>query len=345
MSEQSPDQASSVDSANASNPSLHLTHIGPSLIAGREALGLSVDDVSNRLRLSPRQIHALESDDFIILPEAVISRGFIRNYARLLSIDPAPLLHIYNQYVPVQDNQAIAIPSANIVISGEANRPWRAYAWVAALVVLLLGGWIAYMDYFSKKLPAGTAAPSNHEVLMDIEPGSVSAAPAGDSAVTQPATSSSEQSAEMSSAQSAQPQAAQLPEAQLPTTSIAPATTAQLADATTPVVAAPVPVAAPAANTQPANTPPVNPGTASGAQASAQLKFTATEATWVSIYDASGQQIANKTISANSSDVITGKPPFKIVVGNIKGTTLEYNNKPVDLALYSKVNVARLTLE
>ena len=339
MSEQSPDQASSVDSATVSNPSAHLTHIGPSLIGGREALGLSVDDVSNRLRLSPRQIHALESDDFIILPEAVITRGFIRNYARLLGIDPAPLLQIYNQYVPVQDNQAIAIPSANIVISGEANRSWRTYAWVAGVVILLLGGWIAYMDYFSKKLPGDTVASGN-ATLLDVAPVSSSASAVAES-----------QSADSTLAEQAP---AQLPEAQLPVASIAPATTAQLTEPAVPVVAEPLP-ASPAPTTpvavpaSPATTStPVaattSPSPAAGA-AAGQLKFTATEATWISIYDASGKQIANKTLSANSSDTVAGTPPFRIVVGNIKGTTLEYNNKPVDLALYSKVNVARLTLE
>lgn len=337
MSEQSPDQASSVDSTTVSNPSAHLTHIGPSLIAGREALGLSVDDVSNRLRLSPRQIHALESDDFIILPEAVITRGFIRNYARLLGIDPAPLLQIYNQYVPVQDNQAIAIPSANIVISGEANRSWRTYAWVAGVVILLLGGWIAYMDYFSKKLPGDTVASGN-ATLLDAAPASSSASAVAES---QPGDSTSAEQAPT-----------QLPEAQLPVASIAPATTAQLTEPAAPVVteplpASPAPTAAVSAAPATTSTPvaaTTSPNPAAGA-ATGQLKFTATEATWISIYDASGKQIANKTLSANSSDTVAGTPPFRIVVGNIKGTTLEYNNKPIDLALYSKVNVARLTLE
>lgn len=345
MSEQSPDQASSVDSATVSNASTHLTHIGPSLIASREALGLSVDDVSNRLRLSPRQIHALESDDFVILPEAVITRGFIRNYARLLGIDAAPLLHIYNQYVPVQDNQAIAIPSANIVISGEANRSWRTYAWVAGLVIVLLGGWIAYMDYF-KKLSSDTAAsPESHAALIEAAP------------VTET------QQAEGATAQS------ELPPAQLPATSMAPATTAQLTEPAAPVVAEPLAASPAPTNVQAANPAPASPAPASpsivpatapaspspvaapagtsatAAAAAGQLKFTATEPTWISIYDATGKQIANKTLSANSSDTVAGTPPFRIVVGNIKGTTLEYNNKPVDLALYSKVNVARLTLE
>ncbi|MCB5187670.1 DUF4115 domain-containing protein [Methylobacillus caricis] len=289
----------------------NISRIGPELIAARERLGLSMDDVSHRLRLSLRQIQALESDDFAVMPEAVITRGFIRNYARLLDIDAAPLLRVYSQYVPEQSHQAISIPSANIVISGPSSNAWKAYVWFGGLLVLLLCGWIVYVDYFPKQ------ANVDHAELVE-SPASVNVQ---EQAVT--------------------------PEPVLPAHSVAPATTAQLAET-------PVESSQPeAANASPAVVPlpapsvaetPVQP-VATPAAGSARLKFILTEASWVSVSDASGKQILNKTLAANSEEVIDGRPPFRVVIGNAAGAALEYNSNRVDLAGYTRVNVARLTLE
>src|SRR4051812_26066165 len=62
------------------------------LPARRAELGIAIEDVANQLKFSPRQIEALEAGDFAALPGATFARGMIRNYSRLLKIDPAPLL-------------------------------------------------------------------------------------------------------------------------------------------------------------------------------------------------------------------------------------------------------------
>jgi len=58
----------------------------------REAAGLSIDDVAQQLKLAPRQVQALESDDYEHLPGRTFVRGFLRNYARLLGLDATALL-------------------------------------------------------------------------------------------------------------------------------------------------------------------------------------------------------------------------------------------------------------
>lgn len=77
---------------------------GVALREAREQLGLSVADVANRLKFAPRQIEALESDDFARLPEVAFVRGFVRSYAKLLQIDPVPLLAA----LPQNTKQALA---------------------------------------------------------------------------------------------------------------------------------------------------------------------------------------------------------------------------------------------
>ena len=66
--------------------------IGQTLRDAREAQGIALDDAAVRLRLMHRQIEAMETDDFESLGQPVFARGFVRNYARLLGLDPEALL-------------------------------------------------------------------------------------------------------------------------------------------------------------------------------------------------------------------------------------------------------------
>ncbi|MES2042112.1 MAG: RodZ domain-containing protein [Pseudomonadota bacterium] len=65
---------------------------GAQLSAARVQLGLSLQQVADQLKLSQRQILALENNQFDDLPKMVIVRGFVRSYAKLLKLDPAPII-------------------------------------------------------------------------------------------------------------------------------------------------------------------------------------------------------------------------------------------------------------
>jgi cytoskeletal protein RodZ len=65
---------------------------GALLGAAREASGMSIDTVAQQLKLAPRQVRALEAGEFSHLPGRTFVRGFIRNYARLLRLDPEQVL-------------------------------------------------------------------------------------------------------------------------------------------------------------------------------------------------------------------------------------------------------------
>ncbi len=60
---------------------------GNALRAAREAAGLSVEDVATKLKLSARQIVAIEAEDWSNLPERTFTRGFFYSYARLVGVD------------------------------------------------------------------------------------------------------------------------------------------------------------------------------------------------------------------------------------------------------------------
>ena len=70
-----------------------ISSVGAKLAAARQALDLSVADVARQIKLSVPQVEALEADDLSRLPKSpVIVKGFLRNYAKLVQLDPDALL-------------------------------------------------------------------------------------------------------------------------------------------------------------------------------------------------------------------------------------------------------------
>lgn len=62
-------------------------YTGALLRAVREARGLSLQEMSDSSRISERYLEAVESDDYERLPSATFVRGYVREMARLLSLD------------------------------------------------------------------------------------------------------------------------------------------------------------------------------------------------------------------------------------------------------------------
>ncbi|MDO8786945.1 MAG: DUF4115 domain-containing protein [Sulfuritalea sp.] len=91
---------------------------GSVLLRTREARGQTIADVVQVIRFSPRQIEALERDDYASLPGSTAVRGMVRNYAKFLKLDAAPLLAQLDPAVPIPE--ADVRPPANM---GEAEQP------------------------------------------------------------------------------------------------------------------------------------------------------------------------------------------------------------------------------
>ena len=68
---------------------------GKALRQARMDLRLSPEDVAMQLHLAPRQIIALENDDYEQLPQSTYVRGYLRSYALLLGLAPEPILESY----------------------------------------------------------------------------------------------------------------------------------------------------------------------------------------------------------------------------------------------------------
>ena len=66
---------------------------------------------------------------------------------------------------------------------------------------------------------------------------------------------------------------------------------------------------------------------------------------WVEIKDADGRIVFSQLNPPGSRRNVVGEAPFSIIIGNATGVKLRYNNAEVDLAPFTRTDVARLTLE
>lgn len=71
--------------------------IGETLASERERAGLTLTQVSLRTRIRETVVRAIEHDDFSPCGGNFYARGHIRSIARVIGIDPEPLVQEYDE--------------------------------------------------------------------------------------------------------------------------------------------------------------------------------------------------------------------------------------------------------
>lgn len=87
--------------------------LGASLRDAREAKGYSLDEAERSTRIRAKFLAALEADEFTALPAEAQARGFLRNYAEFLGLDPAVVLAHYDETRHRKPARAPAAPRFN----------------------------------------------------------------------------------------------------------------------------------------------------------------------------------------------------------------------------------------
>lgn len=282
---------------------------GAALLKERRRQGLSLGDISRQLKLSVRQVEALERNDYSAYKGPVFIHGFIRNYAKLLGLDPEPLIRATDLML----NPPV-VPAA-VPHEMERSQPVRAQKrknrlWPAAGVVFLVG--IALSVYFgSRRAPdaqrspptvaAGDKTASAPRIATETKTG------AGTKARSEPKP-------EVESA--AKPAAKPEPKTQAKTESVE-------------------------------RRSPLETGVAvaAGSAGRVTVRMIFEQDSWVEIKDRAGNTIFGQLNPAGSRRSVSGEPPLSIVVGNAAGVRLFQGDKSIDLAPHTRVDVARLTLE
>jgi cytoskeleton protein RodZ len=286
---------------------------GARLRAAREAAGLSLDQVAQQLKLAPRQVKALEDESFGELPGRTFSRGFVRNYARLLHLDAQDLLaHLPDvAQAPALESPTLHSTGAMMAELPSTTAPRAGLGrWLIPLI--LIGAIVAAAAYeWYRGGLSNSAEPAR--AVSDAPDHRAPATTATAVALPNPLASSLQTAASQSTA----PQAA---------TSQSAPPAASMRDS----------VATPAGD-------PMFP--ASAVPGDATLLLTYQGPSWTEIRDRSGQLVVSRLVAAGSVEPVKGTPPFDIVLGNAHVVTLDYRGKSVDLSPYTRQNVARLTLQ
>lgn len=344
--------------------------VGGLLAQARQAKGMTTAEVADKLKLTARQIEAIEAEEYDKLPAAVFVRGFIRNYARLLGLDADQLLASMGEAQGA--TTTITAPSEGVTISSSPLKRWMIYlvggAVLFLLLVALLYEWLSAGEtsYVVQPETPATAlpAPGPTDTVTPVSPPAL--APAAPDAGALPAPGAPTQSPSgdttgtpvppaLPNAPASAPTPAATPTpapASMPPTATPPAAPARAPAPQSATPGQPVAMPQPQPQAQPSNpylsALPARPGPVKpapqNASAQAVLRFSTDDESWVQVVDGAGKR-SSQLIMRGSGAMISGTPPFQVVVGNAAVVTLRYNDQNIDLRPYTGVKVARLTLE
>lgn len=74
-----------------------LNEVGQKLQLFRENLGMDVEEIAQRLKISSEYLRALEAGDVKRLPESVYVTGYITGYARIVGLPSEELVKAYRE--------------------------------------------------------------------------------------------------------------------------------------------------------------------------------------------------------------------------------------------------------
>ncbi|MBK1717272.1 RodZ domain-containing protein [Thiocystis violacea] len=323
----SPDDQGTVD---------HTGSPGAQLRALRQSRGLDIERIAAQLHLVRPVVEAMEQDRYESLPSPVFVVGYLRNYARLLGADPAPIIGAYRSLVPAQD---IPMMTALAQSAGGSSAGGNRWGWLIGLALVGMASALVVFWWSGRMVEESPTASSG---FSDPEGGRVAEASGqaeptgflGDSA-RGPSSRTERPEASVTAPIDSFGSAASVPAEAIPLRrpDSTPASTA-------PTDAAPSLATAPAVNAAAPSEPepPASPPTRE-----VVLEFTG--ASWVDVRGADGKVVLNGEMRAGDRRVLTGQPPYKLVIGNAAATRMSVAGQVFDLNRRAQGNVARFSLD
>ena len=315
------------------------TPVGQQLRQAREARGLDIAEIAQTLKLGARQVEALESGDWQGLPGHTFVRGFVRNYARLVQVDPAPLMAQLDRALEkpadilhVAETRPASMPQTGgrisrrdklviVVGAGLVAVAGLAYVLMPGSLSALRGSVQTLLDSFSSKPQEPVQKPAQ-EVVPEAAPAAAPATPANEPVFPPGSTPQQVMYPQVlapAEAPAAKPDSSQGPES---------------------------PPAAPAAKSLAANAPVANaPVAAAPATNAPQLRFVVDKTSWIEVRDRNNKVVISQRMAAGAEQTVSGQGPFTLTIGNAPGVRLFWHGQTVDLAPHTKGDVARLVLE
>jgi cytoskeleton protein RodZ len=292
--------------------------VGERLQAARESHGWTIEHVAKQLKLAPRQVSALESNDLSQLPSSTFVRGFTRNYARLLKLDIDDLLAHDDPRRPATPLRAVSGTMGEL--REEPHEKSRFLQWLI-IPILLVGCLVAAVKWYEMTRSSSATSGATEVVKPKVEP------------TTEPPKSDAPPPAPATDTPAPQPgigigPVSLAPGAPTPSTPIAPVSA--------PIVASTV-VTTPLATVAAAAQAPKNGTT---------LELAFSGKSWTEIRDASGVVLTSRLQQPGARLTVSGQPPFRLTVGNASSVTLTRDGIAIDLAgKAGGSDVAKFSLE
>lgn len=140
-----------------------MENLGEYLQKKREEQHISIEELVARTRIPLRFVQAIETDQFDLLPNQVTAKGFLRNYAECVGVDPAVVTETFlgkkgsDKLYPHSENQEQILSYVQVEKLARIPFPRRIVLSIVGAVVVLL----VLVGLLSKK-------SANVEVLTSV---------------------------------------------------------------------------------------------------------------------------------------------------------------------------------
>ncbi len=300
-----------------------VTGPGAQLAAQRQAVGWTIEQVANQLNLAPRQVQALEEDNYAVLPGMVIARGFLRAYAKLLRLDPATLLAMIAEQpasagAPIELRRALSasFTESELPVAKRGGGRGKWFLLLLLLAALAAAGWHAWQQGWLAQLGVSSESMGVPAQTHEAPRGEVD----GNAPADQPDLTASAE-----------------PGDQAPAVGVSPAPTQ--------LQAQPQPELQPQAQAQP-QAAPASAAADTAAADGDNLVLTMRQESWVEVTSANGTLLAARLVAAGATESFKVAPGATLVLGNAAGVDVKFRGTavavpPADI----RNNVARIKLK
>jgi cytoskeleton protein RodZ len=305
---------------------------GAQLSARREALNLSIEQVASQLNLAPRQIRAIESDNYAALPGMASTRGFIRSYAKLLNVEATPLLEVVAKEATAAEDAVplrrelpnVRFPETRLSARGHGRLLSRPVVILLLLLSIAAGLFLVKQSAMQSLLPASFHFGTDNRLNPLASP-----APAGaDIKDSAPVAVQSDNTTNETAVVSGAVQNDVRKGHDIVTNEVAAANAVPAASPTS----VPTSVAA-------------TPTGMSGGDTKDLLTLKLREDSWVEIKRPDNSTLVAALLKAGTTESFKISGPVSVIVGNAAGVDATLRGKPIELKANAKTNVARLTLK
>ncbi|EJO2025702.1 TPA: cytoskeleton protein RodZ [Vibrio parahaemolyticus] len=293
----------------------------------RESLGMTQKQVADRLRLRVSVIEDIENNRFESQQVATFTRGYLRSYAKFVGLDEKVVLVALEQTADVKPKeQEIEMQSFSRKTKHEKhNSRIMLLTWVIAIVIIGISAAWWWQNQQENSL-AQVVAEANVETSQ----------PSADEIADIDLMTEEELIASTPAELVASNNTASESESSINAVQTDEVVSAETEESTTEATQEPVAVIEAAEEVQDAS--PVVPE----GMTLLTMKFKAD--CWIQVKDTNGKTLVSGTQKPGQDVELTGKAPFKVILGAPEGVTMTFASEPVDLSGYTSGKVARFTL-